>query len=51
MKSLLKAHLELNGVTDFGEKYKFYTKGTKLDENISINRLDLSHFSVIDVFK
>ena len=51
LKSLLKAHLELNGVTDFGEKYKFYTKGTKLDENISINRLDLSHFSVIDVFK
>ena len=51
LKSLLKSHLELNGVTDFGEKYKFYNNDTKLDENTSINRLNLRYFSVIDVFK
>ena len=28
LKSLLKFHLELNGVTDFGEKYTFYNKET-----------------------
>ena len=51
LKSLLKFHLELNGVTDFGEKYTFYNKETKLDENISINKMNLRYFSIIDVFK
>ena len=40
LKSLLKSHLELAGVTDFGEKYTFYNNETKLDENISINKLN-----------
>ena len=51
LKSLLKSHLELNGVTDFGEKYTFQNNGIKLDENTSINKLNLGRFSVIDAFK
>ena len=51
LKSLLKSHLELNGVTDFGEKYTFQNNGIKLDENTSINKLNLGPFSVIDAFK
>ena len=51
LKSLLKFHLELTGVKDFREKYTFYNKKTKLDENISINKMNLRYFSIIDVFK
>jgi hypothetical protein len=51
LKSLLKSHLELIGVTDFGDKYTFYNKGIKLDENTSINKLNLNLLSVIDVVK
>ena len=51
LKSLLKSHLELIGVTDFGENYTFYNNETKLDENISINKLNLNLLSVIDVVK
>ena len=51
LKSLLKSHLELNGVTDFGEKYTFQNNGIKLDENTSINKLNLGPFSIIDAFK
>ena len=51
LKTLLKCHFELKGCTDSGEKYKYYKKGKKLDENISIDQLHLEFFSVIDVYK
>ena len=51
LKTLLKSHFQLIGHTDFGEKYMYYNKGERLDENKPVSELNLGLFSIIDVHK
>ena len=51
LKTLLKSHFQLIGHTDFGEKYMYYNKGERLDENKPVDELNLGFFSIIDVHK
>ena len=49
LKSLLFAHLNTINIPYYENKYSMYKKGTKLDQNIPINEMDIPILSVIEI--